>query len=1426
MEAPPGYGRLRSESSILALDPQRQAERDPRHGIRRHLSRLMRRMLPDVHFALTSYGGVVRAQASLPFPCHANDLLPLVLRSPPVTAAMQGEEAALRDKGGAKGGAPVRVDGVQKRARKAFGRLAADMRLWAVRWMGWILSQVWRMLYNNEIFVDLESLKRVKALPPDMPVVYLPTHKSHMDYLLLSYVLFAYDMPVPHIAAGENLAIPLVGYLLRKSGAFFIRRSARGSPDQAVYKAILNQYVMQLLASRRPLEFFIEGGRSRDGKVCPPKLGLLSVVVRALLTGQVDEVAVVPMAIAYDVVLEERSFVLEMTGVPKQPETLAQLVRGALHALRTRHGRVYVTMARPFSLRAFLQQAIGCQLSRPLSASPSPACLQPPPSVSWAMEGRERGGGDAVSAEVCVNADASSSSYGSRLPAALAGVGKEAAEPGCLCRERGQTVAAASTSPLANHAVPAGRCGTSGCTLEAGAEEDVALWMSRSAFPQTGECQHALATAVGHPALGNIRGVPCVNGPCHALGSGGSQTLASGPGMPRGPFGATALSPQEEWQLSILSGEAVVSGMRSSLIATPTSLLCTAFLAGRAVLAPSRPSGGGVVARVAAEGERDELAGGDVQSKDAAASHAPAQGLSVAQLTTIVRWLSDQVATRGALVAHGGYPQVADDRSKVGGGPCDERRPGGDCGHCCAPAIRHRRHLEATKEDGVAALAVPPSANTQRGGGEPDGIMTCVRWALRLLEASGAVASTRAQPIAAAATSIQELRGLDRVGPSPVHLALSVADEDLESGERTALLAAASSPAGSEPWGSSRHTQINARMHAGTCGGSVEGRGAPDGGWVAHILGRIAGMLGRGGGASGRDQRAQGSCSCSVGACRLEGGCAPADLVYDAPSQAEARLLMYYHMNQIMHLFAAEALLASALSGQLGSKTGHPRGFWADLWGCGQDEGQDGGEEHCHVADASGSEDASWQRGSARETADVSTSPVASHEGIMADAHWLHQLLRSELVPLLGEARELPWRRCMAGALQRLVQSGEVTWSECDGRVHLTHAPCPGQDATATGCNNKTDAWTHAHNPRVRPRYPLLHFLLASITPLLNTYLVIIMNLHVLYHCDALEEKELLSGAMEALEELSTAGQGGESDDSEPPRPCFIPSTLVVQGAITSLVEMGVLLRRDADDRDSATDNGTRVATAATATTAEAAPLVAGDAAPATAGTILSRSCAKRDVTHGEHAVGSPGEAAIVSISRAAEDHRGAHGTHGGARQDASETPCSHGNNAGASEIILSHVADASRASAAGGGVPIPSAPRGLPRSARRGSGGSGSGGGISPSLPRSLPSMRDFSFMPSIASVSNLPDLVARTKSTDRAAGVAGGGSYVGAGLRGGGQAFGRGDKGGSFRKRAAGSTGGSIKVVLLSPEYAADYGKLAFLERRIRSFMQPFPE
>lgn len=244
----------------------------------------------------------------------------------------------------------------QAKAITIMDRMFADPQMKYVRTFSYILRKVWRVMFNA-IYIDTDEMAMIRKISSDPDrgsLILLPTHRSYLDFLIISFVCFAYDLPIPHIAAGEDfLGMLGVRTLFRHSGAFFLRRSFQ---DDVLYKTIFQEYVQQLLADGAPLEFFVEGTRSRGGKTIQPKLGLLSIICDAYFSRRVDNLTIIPINISYEKVLEREAYSHELLGQQKTPETLGNLLKNIYSILSKSYGSIAVSFSQPIRLTNFVDE--------------------------------------------------------------------------------------------------------------------------------------------------------------------------------------------------------------------------------------------------------------------------------------------------------------------------------------------------------------------------------------------------------------------------------------------------------------------------------------------------------------------------------------------------------------------------------------------------------------------------------------------------------------------------------------------------------------------------------------------------------------------------------------------------------------------------------------------------------------------------------------------------------------------------------------------------------------------------------------------------------------------------------------------------------------------------------------------------------------
>ncbi len=239
--------------------------------------------------------------------------------------------------------------GLARDARRYLHEIASDYRETFVELWDKVLTWLWNTVYDG-VSIDSEGLANVRNLSKKMPFVIISCHRSHIDYLLLSYVFYKHNIQMPFIAAGNNLSFFPMGYIFRRSGAFFLRRSFRGNE---VYGEVFSKYMATLLKEGLPLEFFIEGGRSRTGKMVMPKYGLLSMIIQAYQDKYCENLAAVPVYIGYDRVIEEKTYLKELSGAPKVQENTVEIIK-TTKILRKRYGRVYVNIGTPIVLKDYL----------------------------------------------------------------------------------------------------------------------------------------------------------------------------------------------------------------------------------------------------------------------------------------------------------------------------------------------------------------------------------------------------------------------------------------------------------------------------------------------------------------------------------------------------------------------------------------------------------------------------------------------------------------------------------------------------------------------------------------------------------------------------------------------------------------------------------------------------------------------------------------------------------------------------------------------------------------------------------------------------------------------------------------------------------------------------------------------------------------
>ncbi len=301
-----------------------------------------------------------RAAAIGPDLSHRRTVVDEVLRSQAVLEAI--DEQSRRDK--------TTEYKAWKQARKYAFEIAANYSYGFVRVAYLALTWFWNRIYDG---VELYHFRPFQKLAPDYEIIYVPCHRSHIDYLLVSYFVYKNGLVPPHVAAGVNLNLPVLGRFLRMGGAFFLRRSFHA---QKLYAAVFHEYLSRILSNGTAIEYFIEGTRSRSGRMLPPKGGMLSMTVRGYLRSPTRPILFQPIYVGYERLVEGSSYIAELSGQQKKSESWADLL-GVYKVLRQRYGKVHVSFAEPIFLDQMLDEVSPDWREHALGAEERPVWLNP-----------------------------------------------------------------------------------------------------------------------------------------------------------------------------------------------------------------------------------------------------------------------------------------------------------------------------------------------------------------------------------------------------------------------------------------------------------------------------------------------------------------------------------------------------------------------------------------------------------------------------------------------------------------------------------------------------------------------------------------------------------------------------------------------------------------------------------------------------------------------------------------------------------------------------------------------------------------------------------------------------------------------------------------------------------------------------------------
>ncbi len=335
---PGGFGKLmsiatRSTAIVQAGDPIPLLDYADRYAAE-PLARRHKMLRLALRRWLYREARVVRGPRSRPY----EQIQRHVLQSRSITELIERESAAT--------GKPK--DKIRAQVVKTYTKIAASFSFPVVRVFAWTVRQIWNRIYSG-IDVRPEDVDRIReALRRGTPIL-VPSHRSHLDYLLISSLLYDHDVVIPHIVAGDNLSFWPLGAMFRRSGAFFIKRSFTGD---RIFPVVFARYLEELVRMEVPVEFFVEGGRSRTGKLLPPKLGVLGMLLDAAhgATRSDREVSFLPIYIGYEQIAEERVYARELSGAGKEKESVKGVVK-ATGVLRNRYGKVYLRVGDPLTAR-------------------------------------------------------------------------------------------------------------------------------------------------------------------------------------------------------------------------------------------------------------------------------------------------------------------------------------------------------------------------------------------------------------------------------------------------------------------------------------------------------------------------------------------------------------------------------------------------------------------------------------------------------------------------------------------------------------------------------------------------------------------------------------------------------------------------------------------------------------------------------------------------------------------------------------------------------------------------------------------------------------------------------------------------------------------------------------------------------------------
>uniref|UniRef100_A0A2S2Q7I6 Dihydroxyacetone phosphate acyltransferase n=1 Tax=Sipha flava TaxID=143950 RepID=A0A2S2Q7I6_9HEMI len=246
----------------------------------------------------------------------------------------------------------INLDFATNKALEILNDLQSIKKNITIRMMGYILIKILKSKLQG-LYVNERTLMMIKSNFNNTPVIFVPSHRSYQDFILMAFICFNYNIEIPYVAAAMDFKnMKVMGNLLKQCGAFFLHRGE--SAQDVIYRSVLYTYVKYLVTTESsPLQFFIEGTRSRSNKSIHPKLGILKCIINMLLKSEVQDIIIIPISINYDHLLEDKLFCYELLGIPKPKETTLGLIN-SIKSMDDHYGNIYINFATPISLQKYI----------------------------------------------------------------------------------------------------------------------------------------------------------------------------------------------------------------------------------------------------------------------------------------------------------------------------------------------------------------------------------------------------------------------------------------------------------------------------------------------------------------------------------------------------------------------------------------------------------------------------------------------------------------------------------------------------------------------------------------------------------------------------------------------------------------------------------------------------------------------------------------------------------------------------------------------------------------------------------------------------------------------------------------------------------------------------------------------------------------